>query len=80
MSIYIVLLCIIIILCLALAFMLFHSYRLRQQIQELKKKPTAQTVELQAFLGDLMTGEGLVSVNRVDPNHLFTYSPRDTTS
>lgn len=40
-----------------------------------KNRPKA--VELQEFLIDLLQGDALVSVHRVDNSNLFMYSPRD---
>lgn len=52
----------------------------KQKINELEnqpKKERQQSIELREFLSDLLVGEGLIAVSRVDPNHLFSYSPKD---
>jgi hypothetical protein len=48
---------------------------LAEQLKKNLDRP--KSIELKEFLRDLMSGEALVSVARVDSNDLFTLSPRD---
>jgi len=43
-----------------------------------KKESRSQSVELKEFLTDLLSGESLIAVSRVDSNNLFTVSPKDS--
>jgi len=43
--------------------------------KKIKQKPAS--IELREFLADLAAGEALISIQRVNPDHLFTYSPKD---
>jgi len=36
-----------------------------------------QSIELKEFLGDLLTGDALIGVHRINSDHLFTFSPRE---
>jgi hypothetical protein len=41
------------------------------------QKQRENSSELQLFIGDLMLGNGLVRVSRIDPNDIFLRSPRN---
>lgn len=51
----------------------------QQLIEKLKKdiSQREQSIELKEFLSDLLSGDGLISISRVDPTNVFLYSPRD---
>lgn len=44
---------------------------------EARIKDRPQTIELKEFLADMLSGEGLIAVSRVDSSHLFSFSPRE---
>jgi len=69
-------------LTILIVLLLFHSYKLTKEVSFHKARANknsnkSQSIELKEFLADLMVGEGLIAVTRVDPNHLFTFSPKD---
>lgn len=51
----------------------------QELINSLKKdqKQRENSIELKEFLADLLAGEALVSICRVDPSNVFLYSPKD---
>lgn len=61
-------------LCLVVA-----TTRLKHQISSFPalKESRQKSIELHEFLSDMLAGDGLIAVNRVDPNNLYTVSPRD---
>lgn len=77
---------IIILLSLLLISLLFHWKQLDRSVkneneilrlkEELEKKPKKQqSLELQEFLGDMIRGDGLVRVERIDPSNVFLHTP-----
>jgi len=41
-----------------------------------RKPPKPQSLELQEFLGDLLSGPGIVAVSRIDPSNILLRSPK----
>jgi len=52
--------------------LLYLSFRYKKQKHKIK-----DSRELQEFMLDLMRGDGLVKVTRVNPSDIFLRSPRD---
>lgn len=42
-----------------------------------KTKQAPKSYELQLFLHDIMRGDGIVRVSRIDPNDIFLRSPKN---
>lgn len=70
---------VIIITILSSVFLTFIVVSDQIKIRALKKQLQKKTpsLELREFIADLATGEALISIQRVNPDHLFTYSPKD---
>ena len=58
-------------------FLCFHVVKLHKITAELRSAPRPQSIELKEFLADMMVGEALIAVSRIDPNNLYIHSPRD---
>lgn len=55
-----------------------ESLNCKSLIKELGKvKERPKSVELKEFLGDLMRGDALISVHRIDGADMFSFSPKD---
>ena len=58
-----------------ISIIISDQIKIRSLKNKMKHKPAS--LELREFLADLAGGEALISIQRVNPDHLFTYSPKD---
>ena len=65
-----------IIFCLTATNLLTLALAIYLYSQKRKPVKPPESIELQDFLGDLMTGGGLVHVSRVDPQNVLLRSAR----